>query len=69
MEHFHSIVTLGVKPSGEIDLMDLTQIPRSEGIEHIEEDLNLVVRKINQYQPDIICPDLGLKIVLLVSNN
>lgn len=58
-EHFHSVVTLGVKPNGEIDLMDLTRIPRSEGIEHIEEDLNLVVRKINQYSPDIICPDLG----------
>ena len=58
-EHNHSIVTLGMRPDGQIDLMDLTQIPRSEGVEHIEEDLNLVVRKINQYQPDIICPDLG----------
>lgn len=59
MEHNHSIVTMGMRPDGQIDLMDLTQIPRSEGVEHIEEDLNLVVRKINQYQPDIICPDLG----------
>ena len=48
-----------MKPNGEIDLMDLTSIPRSTDVEHIEEDLNLVVRKINQYQPDIILPDLG----------
>jgi hypothetical protein len=59
-EHVHSIVTLGMRGNGQIDLMDLTQIPRSTGVEHIEEDLNLVMRKINQYQPDIICPDLGL---------
>lgn len=58
-EHVHSIVTLGMRGNGQIDLMDLTQIPRSTGVEHIEEDLNLVMRKINQYQPDIICPDLG----------
>ncbi len=58
-EHYHSIVTMGMRPSGQIDLMDLTQVPRSVGVEHIEEDLNLVVRKINQYQPDIICADRG----------
>lgn len=57
--HDHHLVTLGMKPNGEIDLMDLTSIPRSTDVEHIEEDLNLVVRKLNQYQPDIILPDLG----------
>lgn len=56
---FHSLVTLGVRPNGNIELMDLTQVPRSTGAEHIEEDLNLVVRKINQYQPDLILPDRG----------
>lgn len=58
-EHYHSIVTMGMRPTGQIDLMDLTQVPRSVGVEHIEEDLNLVVRKLNQYQPDIICADRG----------
>ena len=45
--------------------MDLTRVPRSEGAEHIEEDLNLVVRKLNQYQPDLILPDRGLTKVLV----
>ena len=62
---FHSLVTLGVRPNGNIELMDLTQVPRSTGAEHIEEDLNLVVRKINQYQPDLILPDRGLIRVLI----
>ena len=57
---YHHIVTLGVRTDGQIDLMDLTRVPRSEGAEHIEEDLNLVVRKLNQYQPDLILPDRGL---------
>ena len=67
--HAHSLVTLGMRPDGQIDLMDLYQVPKSEGVEHIEEDLNLVVRHLNQFEPDIIMADLGLRIVLLVSNN
>lgn len=56
---FHHIVTLGVRNNGVIELMDLTRVPRSEGVEHIEEDLNLVTRKLNEYQPDLILPDRG----------
>ena len=57
--HAHSLVTLGMRPDGQIDLMDLYQVPKSEGVEHIEEDLNLVVRHLNQFEPDIIMADLG----------
>lgn len=57
--NFHHIVTLGVRNNGVIELMDLTRVPRSEGVEHIEEDLNLVTRKLNEYQPDLILPDRG----------
>lgn len=55
----HHIVTLGMRPNGRIDLMDLTRVPRSTGVEHIEEDLNLVVRVLREYQPDLILPDQG----------
>lgn len=58
-EHFHHIVILGMTTEREIRLMDLVKIPKSTGVEHIEEDLNLVVRELNKYEPDIILPDLG----------
>lgn len=58
-QHYHHIVTLGMRPSGRIDLMDIYRVPRSTGVEHIEEDLNLVVRHINKYKPDLILPDSG----------
>ena len=58
-EHAHSIVILGMTTDRKIELMDLIRIPKSTGIEHIEEDLNLVVRELNKYEPDIILPDLG----------
>lgn len=58
-QHDHHIVTLGTRADGQIDLMDLTRVPRSTGVEHIEEDLNLVVRTLNKYQPDLILADQG----------
>jgi hypothetical protein len=58
-EHAHSVVILGMTTDRKIELMDLIRIPKSSGIEHIEEDLNLVVRELNKYEPDIILPDLG----------
>lgn len=58
-EHYHHVVTLGMRSNGRIDLMDIYRVPRSTGVEHIEEDLNLVVRHMNEYQPDLILPDSG----------
>lgn len=58
-QHYHHIVTLGMRPNGRIDLMDIYRVPKSTGVEHIEEDLNLVVRHLNLYQPDLILPDSG----------
>lgn len=52
-------MTLGVRPDGRIDLMDIYRVPKSTGVEHIEEDLNLVVRHLNIYNPDLILPDSG----------
>lgn len=65
MQNWHHIVTLGVRSDGKIDLMDLTRVPRSTGVEHIEEDLNLVVRNLNRYEPDLIIADQGLNKVLI----
>ena len=64
-QNWHHIVTLGVRSDGQIDLMDLTRVPRSTGVEHIEEDLNLVVRTLNRYEPDLIIADQGLTKVLV----
>ena len=58
-QHFHHVVTLGMRPNGQIDLMDIYRVPKSTGVEHIEEDLNLIVRHINLYEPDLILPDAG----------
>lgn len=58
--HFHHVVTLGMKPNGRIDLMDIYRVPKSTGVEHIEEDLNLIVRHMNMFKPDLILPDSGL---------
>lgn len=58
-EHYHHVVTLGMRPNGRIDLMDLYRVPRSVGAEHIEEDLKLLIRHMDMYQPDIILPDKG----------
>lgn len=58
-QHFHHLVILGMTSTGEIHLIRLKQIPKSEGVEHIEEDLNMMVKEINQYQPDIIIADIG----------
>lgn len=58
-QHNHTVVTLGMTTTGEIRLMDITFVPRSTGAENIEQDLNQIVRTINRYNPDIICPDLG----------
>ena len=48
-----------MRSNGRIDLMDIYRVPRSTGVEHIEEDLNLIVRHMNEYQPDLILPDSG----------
>lgn len=64
-QQFHHIVTIGMRSDGRIDLVDLSRVPRSTGVEHIEEDLNLVVRVLKEYQPDLILADLGLIKVLV----
>lgn len=58
-QHYHHLVIMGITPEGNIELMDLKRFARSVGVEHIEEDLNQMIREINKYQPDIILPDIG----------
>ena len=57
--HADNLVILGLTPSGRIDVMDIKEIKQVSGIEHIEEDLNAIIRELNKYQPDIILPDIG----------
>lgn len=61
-ENEHHIVIMGMTESGRIDLMHLKSVPRALGAEHIEEDLDMVVRTLNQFAPDIIIADRGLNI-------
>lgn len=58
-ENNHHIVTMGMRDNGEIDMLNLKEIPRSKGIEHIEEDINYVIQDLNVYNPDIIIVDKG----------
>ncbi len=58
-QHYDHVVTLGVRPNGRIDLMDIYRVQHSYGLEHIEENLNLIIRHLNQYEPDLILPDAG----------
>ena len=60
LENDHHIVIMGMTESGRIDLMHLKSVPRALGAEHIEEDLDMVVRTLNQFAPDIIIADRGL---------
>jgi len=59
LENNHHIVTMGMRDNGEIDMLNLKEIPRSKGIEHIEEDINYVIQDLNIYNPDIIIVDKG----------
>lgn len=62
-EHNHTVVTVGMTNEGKIRLMDISFVPNSRGnVDTIEQDLNEVVRILNKYKPDIICPDIGLTI-------
>ncbi|MCT6889435.1 MAG: phage terminase large subunit family protein [Lactobacillus sp.] len=57
--HFHHLVVIGCRDNGVWDIIHLQQIAKSVGIEHIEEDLRQVIMVLNQFDPDIILPDLG----------
>lgn len=58
-EHFHHIVFKGVKANGQVDNIRLARVRTSVGAEHIEEDLREVIGILENYDPDIILPDIG----------
>lgn len=58
-QHFHSIIVLGITANGEIHYMNSKSIPKSTGVEHIEEDFNQIVNFIKPYKPTLIYADSG----------
>lgn len=57
---------MGMRENGVWDLIHLEQVDTSKGVEHIEEDLQQVIKILLRYDPDIILPDIGLNISSLV---
>lgn len=65
-QHQHHITIMGMRENGVWDLIHLEQVDTSKGVEHIEEDLQQVIKILLRYDPDIILPDIGLNISSLV---
>lgn len=58
-QHYHWVSLMGMKGNGNWDIINLHKVPRSEGVEHIEEDLRAVMRLIYQYEPNLVIADIG----------
>lgn len=59
---FHHMIILGMRSNGTWDILNMHRIRASHGVENLEKDLDQVLMLLFQYQPDIICPDIGLTI-------
>ncbi len=46
--------------SGRVDLLTLKRFERSQGVEHLEEDLQRIIIELDKFRPNIIVPDIGL---------
>lgn len=57
--YYHHLVTLGIGENGRIDVLDLYKVQTSKGVEHIEQDLNTLMRRIQAFNPNIILADVG----------
>lgn len=58
-EHYHHMVVLGMTTSGRVDLLSLKRFERSQGVEHLEEDLRKIIVELEKFKPNIIIPDVG----------
>lgn len=58
-EHYHNIVIMGMLPNGNIDIIGLKSVRRSEGVNELERDLHQVMAYLDQFNPDLIVPDFG----------
>jgi len=58
-QNYHHLVVLGMTTGGRVDVLDLKRFNRSQGVEHIEEDLRNIILELEKYRPNIIVPDLG----------
>lgn len=57
---WHHLVVTGIrKETGAWDNLAFYKVAASHGVEHIEEDFSRVVMILNQYDPDIVCADIG----------
>ena len=59
MQHEHSIVVLGIKETGMIDVIRMFRVKKSVGVDHLEEDLNTIIYTLDNYKPDLILADEG----------
>jgi len=59
LEHFHHVVIMGMLPNGNIDIIGLKAVRRSEGVNELERDLHQVMAYLDQFNPDLIVPDFG----------
>lgn len=58
-QHDHSIVVLGIKETGMIDVIRMFRVKKSVGVDHLEEDLNTIIYTLDNYKPDLILADEG----------
>ena len=58
-QHEHSIVVLGIKETGMIDVIRMFRVKKSVGVDHLEEDLNTIIYTLDNYKPDLILADEG----------
>ncbi|MBT9670596.1 hypothetical protein GPK34_00895 [Secundilactobacillus kimchicus] len=67
-QHEHHLVFLGMRANGQWDILRLARVKTSIGIDSIENDLHRVIQLIAQYNPDIVCADIGLTLAPLCGN-
>ena len=53
---------MGMLPNGNIDIIGLKAVRKSEGVNELERDLHQVMAYLDQFNPDLIVPDFGLNI-------
>lgn len=58
-QHAHHLSILGMKSNGVVDLIALKRFATSTGVDNIEQDLHQIIMYLNQFEPDIICADIG----------
>lgn len=58
-KHFHTMVVMGMTDRGTWDVINNMYIPNNKSVADPEADLKSVIIRIQQYDPDVILPDIG----------